>query len=260
MLMNVEKHTKNMYNKFGREYQRTREERHKSRVYNEFLEVPCMVKAVGNIKGKKLLDVGCGAGVHIKHYISKGAKCCGIDLSQTMIEMAKQNCPNVKFKVGSMTKLPYKNSSFDIVTASLSIDYIKDLIPILKEISRVLKKGGVFYYSNESPIASAREVYEDKNFKIVGIGKFVDKKTGKQIALGRGWDERLAEWEMVPGMLMKTYNKTFRTQLKNLRKAGFELIDFIDCKPTPAFKKYDSKAYEVFSKFPLFSIYVSQKK
>ena len=258
--MTVEKHTKKMYDQFGKEYQRTRKEKHKSRLYNEFLEVPCMIKAVENIKDKKLLDIGCGAGVHIKKYLSKGAKCWGMDISQSMVDMAKQNCPDVDFKVGSMTKLPYKNSSFDIVTASLSIDYIKDLTPVFKEILRVLKKGGIFYYSNESPIASARERYEDKNVKIVGIGKFLDKKTGKQISLGRGWDERLAEWEMVPGMLMKTYNKTFRTQLKNLRIAGFELIDFIDCKPTPTFKKYDPTAYEVFSKFPLFSIYVSQKK
>ncbi len=258
--MAVEKHTKNMYDKFGKEYQKTRKEKHKSRLYNEFLEVPCMIKAVGNIKSKKLLDVGCGTGDHIKRYLSKGVKCWGIDISKSMIEMAKQNCPNVDFKIGSMTKLPYKNSSFDVVTASLSVDYIKDLIPVFKEISRVLKKGGLFYYSNESPIASAREKYEDKNFKIIGIGKLIDKKTGKQIALGKGWDERLAEWEMVPGMVMKTYNKTFRTQLNSLRKAGFELIDFIDCKPTPTFKKYDAAAYEIFSKFPIFSIYVSQKK
>ncbi len=258
--MTVEKHTKKMYDQFGKEYQRTRKEKHKSRLYNEFLEVPCMITAVGNIRGKLLLDVGCGAGVHIKKYLSKGAKCWGMDISQSMIEMAKQNCHNVEFKIGSMTKLPYKNSSFDIVTASLSVDYIENLIPVFKEISRVLKNGGKFYYSNESPIASARERYEDKNFKIVGIGKFINKKTGKQVAVGRAWDERLAEWEMVPGMLMKTYNKTFRTQLKNLREAGFELIDFIDCKPTPTFKKYDPTAYDVFSKFPLFSIYVSQKK
>ncbi|MBT3691315.1 class I SAM-dependent methyltransferase [Candidatus Woesearchaeota archaeon] len=258
--MNVEKHTKKMYDQFGKEYQKTRKEKHKSRLYNEFLEVPCMIKAVGNIKGKKLLDIGCGAGVHIKKYLSKGAKCRGMDISKSMIDMAKQNCPNVDFKIGPMTKLPYKNSSFDIVTASLSVDYIKNLIPVFKEISRVLKKGGVFYYSNESPIASARERYEDKNFKIFGIGKFIDKKTGKQIALGRGWNERLAKWEMVPGMLMKTYNKTFRTQLKSLREAGFELIDLIDCKPTTTFRKYEPAAFKIFSKFPLFSIYVSQKK
>ena len=65
---------------------------------------------------------------------------------------------------------------------------------------------------------------------------------------------------MVPGMIMKTYRKTFRTQLLNLRKARFELVDFIDCKPTLTLKKYDRASYEIFSKFPVFSIYVSQKK
>ena len=258
--MAVEKHTKKMYDIYGKEYQKTREEKHKSRLYNEFLEVPCMIKAVGKIRNKTLLDIGCGAGIHIKNYLKAGAKCSGIDLSKTMIELAKQNCPNVDFKIGSMTKLPFKNSSFDIVTASLSIDYIASLKPIFKEVNRVLRKGGLFYYSNESPIASTRERYEDNNFKIVGIGTFIDKKSAKMIALGRGWDERLAEWEMVPGMTMKTYNKTFRTQLQALRKSNFEFIDFIDCKPIPTFKKYDPDAYKTFTKFPLFSIYVSKKK
>ena len=95
--MNVETRTKKMYDQFGKEYQRTRNEKHKSRLYNEYFEVPCMVKAVGDIKGKKLLDIGCGAGVHIKKYLSKGAKCWGIDISHSMIDMAKQNCPTVEF-------------------------------------------------------------------------------------------------------------------------------------------------------------------
>ena len=65
---------------------------------------------------------------------------------------------------------------------------------------------------------------------------------------------------MVPGMIMKTYNKTFRTQLKALVNNNLELIDFIDCKPTLGFKKIHLEAYEVFSKFPIFSIFVGKKK
>jgi len=257
--MGVEKHTKEVYDKFGKEYQR-------KRIFNELVEVPCMVKTVGNIKDKKLLDIGCGAGVHIKKYLKKGARCWGIDISESMIEMARKNCPNVDFKVGSMTKLPYKNSSFDIVTASLSMDYIKNLEPVFKEVARVLKKGGKFYYSNESPFVAAREKYEDDKIKISGIGKYINKKTGKKIFLGEPWKERVMEWEMLPEMEMKTYRKPFRTQLKDLRKAGFELIDFIHCKPSSKYKDYskfnkrEKEAYEMSLKFPLFSIFVSQKK
>jgi ubiquinone/menaquinone biosynthesis C-methylase UbiE len=106
-----------------------------------------------------------------------------------MIELAKENCPNVDFKIGSMNKLPFKNSSFDIVTASLSIHYVNNINTVFKEIYRILKKGGLFYYSNESTIVSAREKYENNDIKIVGIGKFIDKKSGKIITLGKSRDE-----------------------------------------------------------------------
>ena len=88
--MTVEKYTKRMYDLYGKEYQRTRDKKHRSRLYNEFLEVPGMVNAVGDIRGKKLLDVGCGAGVHIKKYLAKGADCWGMDISHSMIELARR--------------------------------------------------------------------------------------------------------------------------------------------------------------------------
>lgn len=88
--MSVEKHTRKMYDEYGEEYQRTRDAGDKSRLYNEFLEVPAMVKAVGDVKGKKLLDVGSGVGVHIKKYLKKGAKCYGVDISKTMIELVRK--------------------------------------------------------------------------------------------------------------------------------------------------------------------------
>ncbi|MBW2991550.1 class I SAM-dependent methyltransferase [Candidatus Woesearchaeota archaeon] len=260
--MTVEKHTKKMYDQFGEEYQRSREEKRPERAYNEFLEVPAMIKAVGDIKGKKLLDIGCGAGVHAKKYLAKGAIVEGIDISRTMIELAKKNCPKAKFKVGTLRKLSYNNSSFDIVTGSLCVDYLnsKEMNVTFKEVNRVLKKKGLFIYSNESPINAARESYENKNFKIKVAGTILFKKTGRKISFGSAFEDWIVEWEMVPGMLMKTYKHTFRTQLLALGKAGFELIDFIDCKPVPAFKKYSPKEYNTFIKFPLFSIYVSRKK
>ncbi|MFH1072467.1 MAG: class I SAM-dependent methyltransferase [Nanoarchaeota archaeon] len=258
--MSIEKYTKRIYDQFGKAYQQSRDEHRKERLYNEFLEVPCMLKAVGNIRNKHLLDIGCGAGVHVKRYLKKGAKAEGIDLSQTMIALAQKNCPGVMFKVGTITKLPYKNSRFDIVTASLIIDYVKDLDQAFAEVSRVLRKGGLFFYSDNSPISGAREIFENKIFKIKAVGYVLDKKTGSRIPLGSYWHECLEEFEMLPGMTTKYYKRMFRTHLTTLRNAGLELVDFIDCKPVPAFKRYDPESYALFTKFPLFSIYVCQKK
>jgi len=251
-----------MYDRFGKEYMNTRKQKHPSRAYNEFLEMPAMIKAVGDIEGKRLLDIGCGAGTHIIKYQKKGARCFGIDISATMIGLAKKNCPDAEFKVGTLRRLPYKSNSYDIVTASLSLDYVDDLLSTFKEICRVLKKGGIFYYSNESPINLSREYYEDDTIIVKGLGKIVEKKTGKTVSLGNAWNEGVQEWDMdnIPGMSMKTYRKTFRTQLLALRKAGFELIDFIDCKPTKGFSRHNPSNFKTFSKFPIFSIYVAKKK
>ena len=250
-----------MYNKFGKEYQRTRDIKDPSRAYNEFYELPSMVKAVGNIKNKKLLDIGCGAGVHVKKYMKKGAKCQGMDISKTMIELAKEKCPTAEFKVGTMTKLPYKNNQFEIATSSLAINYVKDLKKAFKEVNRILKKNGLFYFSDESQISYCREKYIDKNTKISAVGYIKNKKTGKEMVLGDCWKPmKIVIDSMVPGMTLKHYDRPLRTILKTLVDTDFELIDVIDCMPTKEFKKISPKGYNRLIKFPLFSIYVARKK
>ncbi len=258
--MPIEEHTKRMYNQFGSEYQKSRDERKKERVYNEFLEVPSMVKAVGNIGSKRLLDVGCGAGIHAKKYLQKGAKVEGVDISETMIKLARKNCPDVNFKIGTITKLPYKSSSFDVVTASLVIDYVDNLNKAFSEVNRVLKKKGLFYYSRNSPEASARELKVEGRYRYCAVGAVRDTKNKRLIPLGTHWKEGIQKFEMFPGMTLKYYKRSFSTNLKAIVKSGFELVNFIDCKPTPTFKNYDQDTYRIFTKFPLFSIYVCRKK
>jgi len=251
IIMDLQKHTKKMYNDFGIIYQ-------KDRYYNDYVEIPNMIKTVKNIKGKKLLDIGCGAGVHIKRYSKKGAMCSGIDISETMIEMAKKNNPKVEFKVGTVTKLPYKTNSFDVVTCSLILDYIEDLNKAFKEINRVLKNGGYLYYSYESPVASLREDYEDSNYKIRAIGKFIDKKRNKTFYFGQKLRTPKMEW--FPGMKLQSYNYPIQTNLRCLVKNNFELLDLVDCYPIKSFKKLYPEKYKHHTKYPLWTIYVCRKK
>lgn len=254
--MNIRYHNKKMYDQYGKEYQKTRDERRPERLFNEEYELPSMIKAVGNVKNKWLLDIGCGAGKHSKKYLSKGAKVCGLDISKTMIEMAKKECPSIDFKVGSMDKIPF-NKKFDIITASLCIDYIDNLGPVFKEISSHLKKGGLFYFSAESPQIPSKEKYEDKDVLFKGTGTFIYKN--KRIVLGNT-KKRMIEWEMVPGMKMKTYLRPLRDYLKAFQGSEMEFIDLVDCKPTARFKKLNPEQYEKLLKVPLFSIYVARKK
>jgi ubiquinone/menaquinone biosynthesis C-methylase UbiE len=257
----LESHAKKVYDRYGVQYQATRDERKKERLYNELLEVPCMTRAVGNVNGKIILDIGCGAGVHASQYLKKGARVFGIDISKTMIELAKARCKGADFRVASMNKLPFKDSSFDIVTGSLVVGYADNLGTAFKQVRRVLKRGGLFYYSDISPINSSVECYEDDELRIKGLGRVSLKKKGDaKIFLGQGWNECIDTYEMLPGMTIKSHRRTFRTHLRALQDSGMELIDFIDCKPVPGFKRYDAEAYQLWSRIPIFSIWVCKKK
>jgi ubiquinone/menaquinone biosynthesis C-methylase UbiE len=108
---------------------------------------------------KKILDIGCGTGGVLREFIKYGAKpkyLYGIDLLDDRIEIAKDISPNINFKCGDSSNLPYGDESFDIVvqftvfTSVLKKEMKND---IAKEMLRVLKKEGIilwydFSYNN----------------------------------------------------------------------------------------------------------------
>ncbi|MBU1201490.1 MAG: class I SAM-dependent methyltransferase [Nanoarchaeota archaeon] len=257
--MNIEKKTKIMYDKFGEEYNLTRINKKPERLFNEFLEIPCMIKAVGKIKNKKLLDIGCGTGDHAKKYLKLGAKVAGVDISKTMINISKVNCPDAEFKIASMNKLPFKDNSFEIITASLVVDYIKDLKKAFREVNRVLKKGSLFFYSDQSIISGAREKVRIDN-KLYNVVGYIKDDNKEKTCFGNCWKSYVRTVELVPGMKVNQHVRPMRNHLFAIKQAGFELVDLIDCKPTADFKKYDPKTYKIYTKFPLFNIFVCKKK
>jgi len=106
----------------------------------------------------KVLDMGCGCGRTTKYIHDLGFDVLGVDIVEEMIQKAKQIYPGIKFEVGNACNIKqYKDGQFDIVFFSFNgLDYIspesKRVIAI-KELSRVLKKGGYFIYSSHNPLA-----------------------------------------------------------------------------------------------------------
>lgn len=117
------------------------------------IERPMMFKLVSqNLEGKVLLDAGCGSGIHLQEYLKRGCVCYGVDISEDMIKLAKENCPESNLKVGSVYDLEFPDETFDIVTASLVYTCVEDLDSAFKEIKRVLKSDGLFIFTMTHPI------------------------------------------------------------------------------------------------------------
>ncbi|MCM1989985.1 MerR family transcriptional regulator [Oceanirhabdus seepicola] len=108
-------------------------------------------------KNIKILDIGCGDGsiwLKNKDRIPKGCTIVLSDMSQGMIEKAKENLKGVdgefQFRIANVNNLPFKDEEFDIVMVNYVLQFVEDRTKAFKEIKRALKKEGTFYTSTFS--------------------------------------------------------------------------------------------------------------
>lgn len=103
---------------------------------------------IGDIKGKKVLDIGCGSGRLIGELKLFGAKVTACDISPEMVKRTREKFPNIEVVEGDIYDLPFKDRQFDMVIATFVIVHLRDLQKAFDEVYRVLKKGGQFAFTN----------------------------------------------------------------------------------------------------------------
>ena len=120
----------------------------KNTAYLNSFEKNIVLEFMGNLTGKKALDLGCGTGRLVKDLINSGAEVVGIDISDEMIKIMKNKFPKVESLLADSENLPFEDNSFDFVIASFFIVHLKNLTKTFDEIYRVLKDGGKFVLTN----------------------------------------------------------------------------------------------------------------
>ena len=145
---------KALYDQIAEKYQQNR-----SKADNDYIELPAMMNYLGSAKGKQVLDLGCGLGGHTNVLLKHGARVTAIDASQKMVGFAKAHCKNrAEFLVGNFEKVRFPEQKFDLIMASYSIHYVKNLKPLFKRISSWLKPNGKIVFSVFHPIQYYRRV------------------------------------------------------------------------------------------------------
>src|SRR6266404_7262065 len=111
-----------------------------------------LVRVVGSVCGKRLLDLGCGWGGVVLHAASQGANAFGIEpekdrvtIAQELIKEAGSDSAEVRQGVGE--ELPYPSTTFDIVTSYQVLEHVRDPATVIAEVARVLKPGGLFHFA-----------------------------------------------------------------------------------------------------------------
>src|SRR5258708_5415355 len=97
-------------------------------------------------RGKKVLDVGCGAGTDLVRFARGGAFVTGVDLSPSAIALAKQNFAQqglaADLREADGEKLPFEDEAFDLVFAHGVVQYTTRDQTLVNECRRVLQTAG----------------------------------------------------------------------------------------------------------------------
>ena len=111
--------------------------------YHQNVIIPGALKMLGAKRGEAVLDVACGQGVFARRLQEQGVIVTGIDSSEKLIELARRRSPEIKYFVSDASNLSrFPDKSFDAVSCIMAIMNIDPLAPVIREMARVLKKGG----------------------------------------------------------------------------------------------------------------------
>ena len=149
---------KEALNKIAKDYYTVRD------MFDNSKEIERFVKLLP-INGK-ILDVGCGGGIPAtKYLVDSGFDVVGIDFSDNMLNLARKNVPNATFWKKDMTKLDFKDNSFDGIVAFYSIIHVpKELhSSLFRSFQGILKNGGVMLISMGSKEYEGTEHYYGAN-------------------------------------------------------------------------------------------------
>jgi SAM-dependent methyltransferase len=113
----------------------------------EQLQRRLILTLLGDVRGRNVLDVGCGDGDFAVELWRRGASVTGIDASPEMVEAAraraKREDADILFLVGEAASIPFDPGRFDVVVAVTILCFVANAAPVFQEIARVLCPGGV---------------------------------------------------------------------------------------------------------------------
>ena len=113
--------------------------------FEKLHHLPRLVDFAGQA-GRRVLDVGCGAGVDLTRFVRGGAKGAGADISASAVRLARENFRQQQlpgaFVQADGEALPFRDATFDLVYAHGVVQYTADGRMLVDECRRVLKPGG----------------------------------------------------------------------------------------------------------------------
>ncbi|MCL5430364.1 MAG: class I SAM-dependent methyltransferase [Candidatus Marsarchaeota archaeon] len=226
----------------------------KGDIYHRLYINPVLFRLLGQVKGRKILDLACGSGYISRILARKGAKVTGIDSSERLISIAEQREASGRLginylKLNAANMKGVRNGSFDCIVSAMALHDIKEVKGAVMECSRVLKNGGIFVFSIRHPVREVGDIKKDKT------GYHIEIKDYSHIAkLNSPISKRVA---------ITVYHRPLQYYFKILLDAGFVVSGFEEIAAagySHGISNKDKKLLKFKSSFPSFLVMECKKQ
>ena len=188
-------------------------------------EWPALQRMLPPLKGKRLLDLGCGFGWHCRYAMEQGAaSALGVDISQKMLAVAREKTDDLRitYICAAIEDARLPAASFDLIISSLALHYVSSFPAVCRKAANCLVPGGDFVFTVEHPIFTAygtQDWYRNENGNILHwpVDRYFTEGRREAVFLGEP---------------VVKYHKTLTTYLNTLMETGFVITGIEEPHPT----------------------------
>ena len=202
--------------------------------YNAYYERPATIALLGDIDGRDVLEVGCGAGPLTEFLVKHGARVSACDVSAEMVRLARTRVGDrAQFVVASIEEpLTFaEDRRFDIVVASLVMHYVRKWEPVLSEFHRVLRPSGAVVFSTHHPTM---------DWELSPGDYFATKQITEM------WRKGSGEFEVT------FWRRPLTEMTRSIAAAGFVIEQLVEPMPAPELRERSPRDYANLSTRPQF--------
>lgn len=233
----------------GEFYESYMKRRNRPESPNNIIEKPILLEMIGDVTGKRILDLGCGdAEIGVELLQQGGASYLGVEGSENMTLAAAENLAGTTGQVmhSSMEEWQPKPEQYDLVLSRFALHYLADLTSVFKKVHESLVPGGSFIFSVQHPVLTSSTKSAEAS------GRRTDWVVDDYFNQG----ERAEPWI---GKKVIKYHRTVEEYFQLLLAAGFKVEDLRE--GTPRRENFSSlEEYERRMRIPLVLMISSTKR
>jgi SAM-dependent methyltransferase len=226
--------------------------------FSDNIERPVIEGLIGDLTGKRVLDLGCGSGPYSLVFAKRGASVVGLDLSETMVSIAREKSRglNADFRVADIRDpLPFNSDEFDLVFSATALHYVDDLATTIAEVARVMKPGGRFIASVLHPMSTARFPLADSQ-DVEGPDPWEGWYFGSPVRCVEtpwsGFGDVSKE-----GRRIFCHHHTIADYVSSITSAGMTLTEILEPSPPTDFAVKNPSRYDEAMRVPIYLILVA---